>query len=36
MFVDKSLIDYQKELDNKNPSTINRNDEELKIYTRDN
>ena len=36
MFVDKSLIDYEKELDSKNPSTINRNDEELKIYTRDN
>ena len=36
MFVDKSLIDYEKELDSKKPSTINRNDEELKIYTRDN
>ena len=23
MFVDKSLIDYEKERDNKNPSTIN-------------
>ena len=28
MFVDKSLIDYEKELDSKTPSTINRNDEE--------
>ena len=32
VFVDKSLIHYEKELDNKNPSTINRNDEELKAY----
>ena len=35
MFVDKSLIDYEKELDNKNPPTINRNDEELKAYVRE-
>ena len=35
VFVDKSLIHYEKELDNKNPSTINRNDEELKAYVRE-
>ena len=35
MFVDKSLIDYEKELDNKNPSVINRNDEELKAHVRE-
>ena len=35
MFVDKSLIDYEKELDNKNPSIINRNDDELKVYVRE-
>ena len=35
MFVDKSLIDYEKELNNKNYSVINRTDEELKAHVRE-
>ena len=35
MFVDKSLIDYEKELDNKNYSVINRTDVELKAHVRE-
>ena len=36
MFADKSYIDYEKELDNKNPLTNNRIDKEVNKYVREN